>query len=147
MLAVIFFVSAAWSQQSPFVGTWKMNPSKSKFGDSPRFEQTNVISQSGDELKNVSDITYEGGAKLHVEWRAKLDGKPYPLEGDVHYDTVLVTKINERTLEVVSKKGSQVSRSSRWVISSDGKTMTRTMKIVDDKGQEVDNVVALDKQP
>ena len=145
MLAVFFFVSVTWAEQSPFAGTWKMNPTKSKFGETPRLSQTGVISQVGDELKNSSDITYEG-VTIHTEWSAKLDGKPYPLKGDAQYDTVLVTRIDDRTLMVVSKKGSEVSRSSQWVISSDGERMIRTQKILDAKGQEVDNVIVLDKQ-
>jgi hypothetical protein len=147
MFAVIFLVSAAWAQESPFAGTWKLDPSKSKFGDSPRISQTVVVSQVGDELKHSSEITYTGGAKVQTEWSATSDGKPYPLRGDAHYDTVLVTKIDDRTLMVVSKKGSEVSRSSQWVISSDGQRMIRTMKILDAKGLDVNNVVVFDKQP
>ena len=147
MLAVVFFVvAAAAAQQGPFTGTWKLNSSKSKFGDSPRNSQTTVLKQDGDELKSSSDITYEGGAKIHTEWSATLDGTPHPLEGDAHYDTILITKVNERTLKVVSKKGAEVSRSSQWVISRNGKTMTRTQKVLNAKGQNVDNVIVFDKQ-
>jgi hypothetical protein len=146
MLVIMLFVPATWAQQSPFAGTWKMNPSQSTFADTPRISQTGVLSQAGDELKNSSDITYRGGAKIHTEWSAKLDGKPYPLEGDAHYDTVLVTNIDEHTLMVVSQKGPQVSRSSQWVISPDGKRMTRTQKVLDAKVQEVNNVIVFDKQ-
>jgi hypothetical protein len=147
ILAVLFFVSAAWAQQSPFAGTWKLNPSKSQFGDSPRSSETIVLSQSGDQLKSSSDITYEGGAKVHTEWSATLDGKPYRLMGDGHYDTILITKIDERTLKAVSKKADIVSKSSQWAISSDGNTMTRIQKVTNAKGQDVDNVIVFDKQP
>ena len=146
-LAIIFFVlAAAGATQTPFTGTWKLNPSKSKFGDSPRNSQTTVLRQVGDELKSSSDIIYAGGDKIHTEWSATLDGTPHPLEGDAHYDTILITKVSDRTLKVVSKKGDDVSRSSQWVISRNGKTMTRTQKVLNAKGQNVDNVIVFDKQ-
>jgi len=147
MLAAIFFVSAACAQESPFVGTWKLNPSKSKFGDSPRSSQTTILSQVGDELKSSRETTYEGDVTIHTEWSAKLDGKPYPMVGDAHYDTILITRIDEHTLQVISKKGPLVSRTSQWSLSSDGKTMMRTQKVLDAKGQEVDNIIVFDKQP
>jgi hypothetical protein len=60
--------------------------------------------------------------------------------------TILITKLDERTLKAVSQKADTASKSSQWAISSNGKTMTRIQKVTNANGQDVDNVLVFDKQ-
>src|SRR5689334_20641508 len=148
----LFLVSAAtlFAAPNPFVGTWKLNPAKSRFGDEPRGSQVVVIQQvqgiTGDALQSKSDSRYEDGRTVHTEWTASLDGASSTLNGDAHYDTISVKKIDDLTLEVTSMKEKTVGRISRWTISNGGKTLTRTQKITTPEAKTVDNVIVFEKQ-
>ena len=148
----LFMLCAASALAAPnlFEGTWKLNPSKSRFGDEPRGAQTVVIQQlkgrATDALQSKSDMRYEDGRTVHTEWTATLDGSTSPLQGDAHYDTISIKKIDDRTLEVTSMKEKDVGRVSRWTISNGGKTMTRTQKITTPGAKPVDNVIVLEKK-
>lgn len=149
---LLFMLSAlnAFAAPNPFEGAWKLNSSKSRFGDEPRGSQTVVIRQlkgsANEALQSKSDIKYEDGRTVHTEWTATLDGSTSPLQGDAHYDTISIKKIDDHTLEVTSMKEKNVGRVSRWTISSGGKTMTRTQRITTSGAKPVDNVIVFDKQ-
>jgi hypothetical protein len=147
-LAVIFLGSVA-AAESPFVGTWRLNASKSNFGDEPRGTQVVVIEEQtrGDQrvLRSRSDVIYQDGRSVHTEWTAALDGSTSPLTGDAHYDSIAVKKIDDQTLEVNSKKGEEVARVSTWSISDGGKIMTRTQKVTRPGAQPVGNIIVFEK--
>ncbi len=146
MVALSFSFAGGWAQQNPFVGTWKLIPSKSTINDIPRVSQILTLKAYGEGLQSRSELVFEDGRKVITEWSATLDGTPSPLQGDSHYDTVAIKMIDERTLEITSKKGRSVGRSSRWVISPDGKTMTKIQKVVNALGATLDNVIVMEKQ-
>ena len=146
MVALSFSFASGWAQQNPFVGTWKLIPAKSTINDNPRVSQILTLKAYGEGLQSRSELVYEDGRKVITEWSATFDGTPSPLQGDTHYDTVTIKMIDERTLEITSRKGLSVGRSSRWVISPDGKTMTKIQKVVNARWESVDNVIVMEKQ-
>ena len=132
---------------NPRMGTWKLNLAKSKYNPGPAPKsQTLTIESSGESEKVTSEITGADGARTVIVYTAAYDSKDYPVTGSNVADTVSLKRIDARTSERTDKKGGKVVQTFRRVVSSDGKTMTVTIKGTNDKGQAMNNVVVFDKQ-
>lgn len=128
-------------------GTWKMNPEKSKYSPGPAPKST-IVKIEADEkgIKVDAESTNADGSVLHVQYDAKFDGKDYAVTGIPDADMVSVKRIGGDTIESTLKKGGQVVMTVTSKVSKDGKTRTSTFKGKDPQGNEVNNVVVLDKQ-
>jgi len=75
----------------------------------------------------------------------KLDGRDYPVEerGVTEGATSSARRVNERTLELVDKVNGRVIRTERREVSSDLKTLTRTVRPV---GQRDPNILVYERQ-
>jgi hypothetical protein len=56
-------------------------------------------------------------------YEAKFDGKDYPVKGDRGGSTVMVKKVDDRTLEETIKRDGKVVGVARVAASADGKTL------------------------
>ena len=146
-LAVLFLaVTTALFAADPFVGTWKVNPAKSKFktGAGPK-EQTVTIADSDGNL----DITVKGTA---------ADGKPVsthitiPASGgkgkviESPYEAVSGKRLSVNERETTYNDGGKVVYTTRAKLSKDGKTLTVHSKGKNPAGKIVDGIVTYDKQ-
>jgi hypothetical protein len=145
VLAFCGFAASLWAAD-PFVGTWKMNPTKSTFIGQPVNNYTVIIEAQGNGLKLIQDRVEADGKVTHIEFTAKYDGKDYPLTGNPDADTVSYTKPNANTTEYVYKKNGKEVYDGRAVVSKDGKTMTRTLKGKNAQGQDFTYSMFLEKQ-
>ena len=129
------------------VGNWKLNVAKSKYnpGPAPK-EGTLTIESEPDGLKFTIDGTDAEGKTVHFEMSPKYDGKDYPMPGNPDADMISMKKINDNTVETVSKKGGKPVLTVRSVVSKDGKTRTSTWKGTNAKGEKVNNKIVYDKQ-
>jgi hypothetical protein len=137
-------VGAAFAQSSdPLVGTWKINPEKSKGAKSG----TTVIEAAGKGLKWTVDLVGLDGAKSHWSFTVNYDGKDVPVTGTSPYgDSVNLTREDANTVKLTAKQGGKVTTTSTIVLSADGKTRTTTTKGTDPKGQPVNVVSVYEKQ-
>jgi hypothetical protein len=128
-------------------GTWKLNVAKSKYspGPAPK-EGTLTIESQADGLKFTIHGTDAEGKAVHMEFSPKYDGKDYPATGMPNADTISMKKINDYTIEAVSKKGGKTVMTTKSVVSKDGKTRTTTQKGTNAKGEKVNNTIVYDKQ-
>ena len=53
MVALSFSFAGGWAQQNPFVGTWKLIPSKSTINDIPRVSQILTLEAYGKESFSI----------------------------------------------------------------------------------------------
>src|SRR5690349_24904075 len=88
-LGVLLSVAAAAMcfASNPTEGTWKLNESKSTFGDGAGKSTMVVWEKAGDQEKCTVDGIDAAGKKTHTVWTGKLDGKDYPITGDAQSDT------------------------------------------------------------
>jgi hypothetical protein len=129
------------------MGTWKLNAGKSKFNPGPPPKSvTMTYEQSGNGVKRSGESVSADGRTSSWGYTANYDGKDYPVEGNPNADTIALKQVNDRTVEATIKKGGKVVTHARRVVSADGKTMTLTIKGMNDQGQKVDNVQVYDKQ-
>jgi hypothetical protein len=127
----------------PFVGTWQMNPAKSKLASQAPKSWTMKIEAFDNDLKWTSDIVAVDGTATNGVWSGKYDGEDYANTLGRDYDAIAAKKVNANTFDSVLKKGGKVVGSGRGVVSKNGKTLTITTKLKNAQGQDV---VVFDKQ-
>jgi hypothetical protein len=153
LVVIVFCLAATGLAQvhgNPFVGTWKMDPEKSKASPNPGpKEETRVVVAKGDSVKGSYEGTAADGSHIAYGYTAKYDGKDYPLTGigtPNGADTLALKRINTNTYEVTAKRGGKVVLTARVVASKDGKTTTITTKGTDVRGKPDSSVRVFDKQ-
>ena len=144
LLAVFGLVGLVWAAD-PVIGTWKMNPEKSKFSYATPKSYTITFSAQDSSIKAVEDEVGADGKAIHRSWTAKYDGKDYAVTApDV--DSISVKKPDANTAEYVCKKNGKEVWSGRAVISKDGRTRINTGGGKDEKGQPFTYTIFLEKQ-
>lgn len=129
---------------NPLVGTWKLNPAKSK---APFKSGTTVVEAVGDGIKLIVDLVGTDGTKSHWEFTANYDGKDYPVTGNSPFgDSVALTRVDRNTTRTTNKMGGKVTGTHTIVVAADGKTRTTTFKGTNAKGESVESVSYYEKQ-
>src|SRR5215472_12941220 len=144
----LFVLAAAtcFAANDAFMGTWKLNESKSKItADAPK-NQTVIYEAAGDSTKVTIDGTAPDGSPMHSEWTGKFDGKDYPSTGNPNEDMRSAKMVNDHTYHVVSKKGGKVVLTAHVVVAPDGKSRTVTTRGADSKGKKYTSVAVYEKQ-
>src|SRR5205814_2933721 len=121
MLAFCLLAVSAFAANDALMGTWKLNESKSKLAAGGPKNNTVVYEAAGDSIKVTIDGTAPDGTATHSEWTGKFDGKDYPSTGNPNEDTRSVKQVDDRTLNVTSKKGGKVVLTAHVVVAPDGK--------------------------
>lgn len=144
MLAVGLTLWAA----DPIVGTWKLNPARSKTsaGPAPRSGTITYEETAGGIKRTGQIVDADGNITAAFEYTARYDGKDYPVTGSDLYDTIAVNRIDEHTAEATMKKSGKVAATARRVLSADGKTLTITVDGTNAKGEKVKSLSVYEKE-
>jgi hypothetical protein len=140
---------SALAQADPFVGTWKLNVSKSKFVPGPpRKSETRMVESGPMGLKASIKRVNEDGSTQEYEYTSNLDGKSYPIIGQGPYgaDAIAANLTSPNTIQAVLSKGGKVVATGTSVVSKDGKVLTITTKGTDASGKPFNSVAVYDKQ-
>jgi hypothetical protein len=148
-LALAFsLATAAFCLAGPdaWIGTWKLNESKSKFSPGA-VKNTKVVYSLQD--KGMIQILTEGidkdGKPTRSVWTGKFDERDYMVALDPAVDTRSYKQIDANTLEFIATKETQVIATGRVVLSADGKTRTVTTTGTGPDGQKFENIAVYDK--
>ena len=144
-LALSIATAAMCFANNPTVGTWKLNESKSTFGDGAGKSTMVVWEKAGSQQKCTVDGTDAEGNKTHSVWTGKLDGKFYTVTGDPQADQRSFKTNDENTLHMVSKSHGKTVGEGTIVVASDRKTRTVTSTITNAKGAKVTSTQFYDK--
>ena len=129
VVAALSLSAGLLAADDPFMGTWKQNASKSPQMAPDR--QRNVV-RKYEPIPNGLKLSWEAiddkGEVTRWVVEVKFDGKDYPVVGNAGFDTLALKRVDQYTIEGTSKKDGLVAVELRWVVSKDGKTMTRTEK-------------------
>jgi hypothetical protein len=107
LLVACLATGALWAADNPFVGDWKLNPSRSKLTDVMRVE-----SLGGNEYV----FNFGSGPETIV-----VDGKDQP----GHFGSTLSIAIEgPEAWKVIRKRNGRVTISAIWNLSADGSTLT-----------------------
>jgi hypothetical protein len=138
---------AAETTADPVVGTWKLNTAKSTFSAGPALKnQTRIYSQSAQGITLNMKTVGADGKETNSHTTYQLDGKDYPVTGVAAYDSLSGKQVDSRTAEFTLKMGGKAVGTSRRMVSKDGKTLTSTVKMTNEKGEKTENVTMFDKQ-
>ena len=144
--AVLFSASLALAGEN-WVGTWKVDPAKSKYSPGPapksailKFEST----PAGITL--TTDIVDGEGKALKGGFTAKFDGTEVPLTGNPNADVGSPKRLDDNSYVNVWKKAGKVTITAKAVVSADGKTLTITQTGTDALGRAVDITAVYDRQ-
>jgi hypothetical protein len=132
----------------PMVGTWKLNPSESRYSPGPAPEQVvmTVEPAGGNALKITTETTEPDGTKNVTVFVTAMDDKDSAVRGDKNADTASVKRIDENSTEQTNKKGGKVTTKQKKNVSKDKKKMTVTTSGNDANGKTTNNVEVYDKQ-
>ena len=106
----LILVAGGLYAADPCEGTWKLNESKSKLTRGTD-KDTKIVYNSRlirDKVTVTTDGVEGNGTPIHSEWKGKFDGKDYEITGDPDANMRSYTKMNDRTLSMTAKKGSEV---------------------------------------
>jgi hypothetical protein len=141
--------SSVLAQTDPFIGTWKMNPAKSKFTPGPaRKSEVRIVESSPMGMKVSVDRTNGDGTNQQFNYTTNLNGTSYPITGIAPYgaDSVSEQLTSANTLSFSLTKSGKVVGTGSSVVSADGKTLTLTSKGTDEKGKAISSIVQYEKQ-
>jgi hypothetical protein len=131
------------------LGTWKINPAKSKVpaGNSPITDLTITREAAGNGVKVTGKGKRQDGSTIDITYTATYDGKPTTVSGSgLPYDTVAVTQVNASTTkDVRSKNGGKYQGTGEFKVSKDGKTATLTSKGTNAEGKPFSGMSVYDK--
>jgi hypothetical protein len=136
-LAVAALPRAGFAQSDPFMGTWQLNLTKSKFspGPGPKSVTMNVQGEGQNHKVTFAGINTEGNRQsLVLTWI--YDGMPHPVTANLETYAVNISYM----------KAGKVVQTATAVVSRDGKTETITTTGTDANGQPINNVTVWDKQ-
>jgi hypothetical protein len=147
-LALLLSVAAGamcFASPNPTLGTWKLNESKSTFGDGAGKTTLVVWEKVGEQQKCTVDGTDADGKKTHSEWTGKMDGKFYAITGDPQADQRSFKKSDENTVAMVTQKDGKTVGDGTIVVAADRKTRKVTSTMTNAKGVKVTSTLAYDK--
>ena len=145
-LAFCLLAAGVCFAQNPFIGTWKLNDAKSKFGPGATKNTTVTYEVSGDNITVTVDGMDSAGKPVHNVWVGKFDGKAYPLTGGSEGSTRSYRKIGMRTLAFTERSGGKIAVAGRIVTSADGKSRTVTSTSTDASGKKIHSTAVYDKE-
>lgn len=128
---VVFLAGAALglaqADVSGYMGTWKLNEAKSKFGPGAGKNTMVTYAAAGDnQVKVVTDGVDKDGKATHSEWTGKFDGKDYPVTGSPMQDMRSYIAAGKHSLSMTIKKDGKTVVTGKVTLSPDGKTRTVT---------------------
>jgi hypothetical protein len=138
-------VAVALIAADPFVGTWIVNPAKSKFktGAAPK-EQTVTISESGGDLDIAVKGTSADGTPISIHYTIPSGGGSGKVI-ESSYDAIAGKRENANERETTYSKGGKVIYTTHAKLAKDGKTLTVHAKGTNPAGQMVDGTYTYDR--
>ena len=147
-LSLLLSIAASaicFAGSNPTEGTWKLNESKSKFGEGMGKSTMVVWETAGENVKCTVDGVGADGNKTHTVWTGKLDGKDYAITGDATSDMRSFKLNDDKSIGMISKKDGKTVGEGKIVVSADGKTRTVTNTMTNAKGEKVTTTGVYDK--
>lgn len=143
------FAAAALFAADPFVGTWKLDSSKTKSSGNVTSLTAAAITferQGEDYLVTVA-ATNADGSPTSIKYTVPINGGPAKVEnGGGQFDAVTAKRMNAKERENTYSKDGKDIATRRLVVSKDGRTLTITFKGNDAQGNTVTSVQVFDKQ-
>jgi hypothetical protein len=148
-----FLLAGSLFAADPFVGTWKLNVTKSTFGGptKPPKELTIVIQEHGDQgFDIVTSVAADGSSISYKGAFPGTGGDVKVLEGGGGFPAgtsgvLAKRKADSRSRDWTITLPSRMTLREHDVVSKDGKTMQMTTKGMDAQGKPFETVEVFDR--
>jgi hypothetical protein len=136
------------SAADEWLGTWKLNLSKSKFNPPELAPKSQTVVQEAVDgaLKTVIDEVNAEGKPVRIEYTAKMDNKDVPLTASPEADAVVLQRLDDEYFQTTWKLKGEIMVLGSTLVSKDRKTMTTTLFGKDTKGRKIAHVTVYDRQ-
>lgn len=139
-LLTAFAISAQTTDQSPFIGTWKLNVAKSKVDPGPPMKNETVTIGEG----KVSVEGLQADGTTTESWSYSYsEGQETPITG---MDNSSVTEKRHGNVVEHTWKLNGAHYTGKGVLSKNGRVMTYTLDGTNPQGQHEHDVLVYDKQ-
>jgi hypothetical protein len=145
VMVIAVFCAAPALAADPIIGTWKLNVSKSKFGDAPLKAGTRVYTESNG-LYTLEQKQTGADGKETSNTATYRDGKEEKQPPGGAGDATVAKKIDANTWDFELMKDGKVAGHVHRVVSADGKTLTVKNSGVKLSGAKGDETLVYDKQ-
>ena len=115
--------SGTTSKTDPWIGVWKLDAAKSKFGAfQPHRDQVLRLQVRGDSLQYDIYTLYADGIKVgSISVTAPLDGQEHAIADG---SKVRMTRVGSNTLGLVARRGDKIVQNYTLEVSPDRQTIT-----------------------
>lgn len=147
IFAAFAFCLTTIAADDPSVGTWKLNPSESKFSSGPPPQSIILkIEPSGDNGLKITTETIDAQGKRSVSTSSgNFDGKDSPVTGDSTTDSASLKRDDASTTESQNKKSGRITILFRRIVSRDKKKMTVTKTEHNPHGETIVDIEVFDR--
>jgi hypothetical protein len=155
--AVCCFSFGSYAQVPHILGNWKLNPAASRLpGAAP---QTHIrrysVGPDGILIGLAVEIAADGTPSF-LQFAAKPDGKDYPefdagsaarylMDGSAPLATYAEAPVDSHTVAWTDKYDGRVTFSGRKSVSTDGRTLTITAVVKNERNEDVEIVFVFDR--
>lgn len=145
-VAVVVASGVLLAQTNPFIGTWKLNPAKSKFtSGAPAKQEMVSIQMVGDQDQVTVTGTAADGSPISMKYETPDKGGAGKfLAGP--FDGASGKVINDSTREITWVKGGKEMVHLHATVSKDARTTRITVKGTNAQGNPVSGVEVFEKQ-
>jgi hypothetical protein len=134
-------------QSDPWLGTWQLNLTKSKYSPGPPPKSVTFDIQAEGQSHKLTAVGINAqGNPTSIVFTWIYDGVPHPATDNPNYDARAVTRVDAYTHVMSFTKAGKLVRVETNVVSRDGKTATATISGVDANGRQINNIQVYDKQ-
>jgi hypothetical protein len=145
-VVLLFVAATACFAANPYIGTWKLNEAKSKLVPGMGKNTTVTWAEQKDKFKVTVEGVDKDGKPTHSVWIGKLDGKAYPVKGNLPYNSFAYKVVNDRTYHLTAMKDGKMLWTGKSAVSADGKSRTVTLNGTDASGKKFSGKVVYDKE-
>jgi hypothetical protein len=149
-ILTVVVTTSLFAQDSPLLGTWKLNLAKSKFepGQAPKSLTRTITAQGGGAKYSFEGVAADGSS-ISYSFVTNYDGKDSMVEGTGMpggADTAALKRVSAEKTEGILKKGGKEVGKTITELSNDGKTATVKSHGKTADGKEFSVVSVYDKQ-
>jgi len=147
LMLVIIGLAATLCAADLYVGTWKMNPAKSKFkAGAPSKEQTVVIAETGGDLDVKVTGTAADGSRISIHYTVPSAGGTGKLIESSSYDGVSAKRMAANEREVSYLKGGKAVYTTHSKVAADGKSLSVSAKGLNPQGKAIEGDIVYERQ-
>jgi hypothetical protein len=113
----------------PFVGTWKLNPSKSQFDPNHKPREASMrwqVEADGGYLMLAEGVDQKGERVAEKPQKLFADGRAYPVENFPGLKCITTRPEPHTILAEVTREDGTIAGEGSYVVAADGRSMTAT---------------------